>query len=101
MTTDEIEHKGEKFVPIKWILEKLEFDTDFINNYQDHFCFNKKGELCMNSHSPDDDIVLIGHNDDSLQYWLFQRLLEYHFDIADLISKGEAIDVNTLENPYK
>lgn len=31
-----------------------------------------------------------------------QKLLEWKFDIADLISKGEAIDVNTLEiNPYK
>lgn len=29
-------------------------------------------------------------------------LIEHHFDIAGLIEKGEAIDVNTLpENPYK
>lgn len=29
-------------------------------------------------------------------------LVEFHFDIAGLIGKGEAIDVNTLEiNPYK
>ena len=33
---------------------------------------------------------------------IFQKLIEWHFDIADLISKGEAIDVNTLDiNPYK
>jgi len=31
-----------------------------------------------------------------------QKLVEWHFDIANLIEKGEAIDVNTLEtNPYK
>ena len=31
-----------------------------------------------------------------------QKLIEWHFDIASLIEKGEAIDVNTLsENPYK
>lgn len=30
-----------------------------------------------------------------------QKLLEWKFDLADLISKGEAIDVNTLNiNPY-
>ena len=30
------------------------------------------------------------------------ELIRHHFDIADLISKGEAIDINTLEaNPYK
>ena len=29
------------------------------------------------------------------QFKLYQKLIEWHFDIADLISKGEAIDVNT------
>ena len=30
------------------------------------------------------------------------QLIEWHFDIANLIEQGEAIDVNTLEeNPYK
>lgn len=30
------------------------------------------------------------------------ELVEFHFDIAGLIEKGQAIDVNTLEvNPYK
>jgi hypothetical protein len=30
------------------------------------------------------------------------ELIRHHFDISDLISKGEAIDVNILEiNPYK
>ena len=33
---------------------------------------------------------------------LWNKLIEWHFDIAGLIEKGEAIDVNTLpENPYK
>lgn len=32
----------------------------------------------------------------------FMILIEHHFDVAGLIEKGEAIDVNTLpENPYK
>ena len=36
------------------------------------------------------------------QFSLFQKLIEWHFDIAGLIEKGEAIDVNTLPiNPYK
>ena len=29
---------------------------------------------------------------------LFQQLIKWHFDIANLIEKGEAIDINTLEN---
>ena len=36
------------------------------------------------------------------QLILIQKLIEWHFDIAGLIEKREAIDVNTLpENPYK
>lgn len=36
------------------------------------------------------------------KFSVIELLLKWHFDIADLISKGEAIDVNTLNiNPYK
>ena len=35
-------------------------------------------------------------------FWIIQKLVEWHFDVAHLIEKGEAIDVNTLDvNPYK
>lgn len=73
--TTEIEHKGERFVPINRIKES-----------QYHLFF--RGDIT----SP-----LEG-----LQFSELRKLIEWHFDIADLISKGEAIDVNTLEtNPYK
>lgn len=40
-------------------------------------------------------------NIDKLPYKIINILIKNHFDIADLISKGEAINVNTLElNPY-
>ncbi len=33
---------------------------------------------------------------------IIKILIKYYFDIAGLIDKGEAVDVNTLlENPYK
>lgn len=36
------------------------------------------------------------------KYYIVNQLIKWHFDIADLISKGEAIDVNTFDiNPYK
>lgn len=73
--TREIEHNGEKFVPI-----------DRIKESQYHLFFR-------------DDIIAPL---EGLQFSEFRKLIEWHFDIADLISKGEAIDVNTLEiNPYK
>lgn len=73
--TKPIEHKGEKFVPINRIKES-----------QYHLFFR-------------DDIT---SPLEGLQFSEIRKLIEWHFDIADLISKGEAIDVNTLEvNPYK
>lgn len=73
--TNPIEHKGEKFVPINRIKES-----------QYHLFFR-------------DDIT---SPIEGLQFSELRKLIEWHFDIADLISNGEAIDVNTLEvNPYK
>ena len=71
-----IEHKGEKIIPLlelKW--------NRTING------FTKSNiEAAMSTLSFKDAL----------------KLIEWHFDIAKLIDKGEAIDVNTLtENPYK
>jgi len=75
--TKPIEHKGEKFVPSVKLNETI---TGHTWNY---FAINTENVLLMNF-----EIVL--------------NLIEWHFDLADLISKGEAIDINTLEaNPYK
>ena len=105
--TKEIEHKGEAFVPIVE-LAKIAFtnsrysfklsdgvdkfvwidDGDW-NNFQFYFDgvnfhYDGYGRFIPN------------------QLHLFQKLIEWHFDLAYLVSKGEAIDVNTLEtNPYK
>jgi hypothetical protein len=75
--TKEIEVNGKKFVP--------NFDRDFkffIKEDLDYFL----------EHVP------YG----SVQVSQYQRLLEWHFDVFNLIENGLAIDVNTLEtNPYK
>ena len=83
-----IEHKGETFVPIYRLLDEI----------------TKEWRACGLDY-PNDSAELhsqIITSIDSCEFWLIQKLVEWHFDIADLISKGEAIDVNTLEtNPYK
>lgn len=39
---------------------------------------------------------------EALPTYISQLLVRWHFDVAGLIEKGEALDVNTLhENPYK
>lgn len=76
--TKEIEHNGEKFVPIHW------FDENF-----DH---NEAFPLVLNSRG----IVEMKHWNE------FQKLFEWHFDIFGLIENYLAIDVNSLDvNPYK
>ena len=41
-------------------------------------------------------------SDTKISYFEFIFLVKNHFDVAELISQGKAIDVNTLKvNPYK
>lgn len=82
--TKEIEYNREVFIPIDKLyhLDMLRCDIslfEFINLdiVADHIYSNKFLEFTL-------------------------ILAKWHFDIAKLIDKGEAIDVNTLdENPYK
>ena len=82
--TKEIEHNGEIFIPITRLKLLYEFESDNvceIRMYINAGWTSSIVELPL-------DIVL--------------QLISWHFDIAGLIDKGEAIDVNTLdENPYK
>lgn len=67
--TKEIEHNGEKFVPIKKLgINKMWLG---INDYHIHVYNQPYSEV--------------------------QQLLEWHFDIFGLIEAGLAIDINTLE----
>jgi len=80
--TKEIEHNGEKFVPYK----RLQFDID---------CDGQIGNRIDWGDSHSGIIFPTEFLGDIL------KLIEWHFDIAGLIKKGEAIDINTLKiNPY-
>lgn len=82
--TKPIEHKGEKFVPLQELLKNSNFNI------------NKMSECDMLEFIEVYNVPeLITLND-------LPIYLKFHFDLAGLIEKGEAIDVNTLEeNPYK
>ena len=73
--TKEIEHNGETFIPIERIGIYNPNNVDcLINQILSEF----------------------------VEFSIMETLVRWHFDVVDLISKGEAIDVNTLEkNPYK
>ena len=84
--TKEIEHNGERFVPIDelWGQTLGEIDS---NTYDDYF-FNpdlKTTWICKEN-------VL------QLEWVVVEKLFEWHFDVFGLIDAGLAIDINTLNN---
>lgn len=116
--TKPIEHRGETFVPM-FELANICYNNIFttkptIKEYEvlfDDTAFRFIGYT-------DEERISLTYVDDfnrnEFEFWLsknkmkikqlvlFQKLIEWKFDIANLISKGEAIDVNTLDiNPYK
>ena len=108
--TKEIEHKGEKFVPIVE-LARMAWKEPLINKFKinngtlwynfdgDEYYFEfrpNKGFLFARM-TPYESFMPIDN-----QLGLFQKLIEWHFDLFDGIKNNEAINVNTLEeNPYK
>lgn len=106
----EIEHKGETFIPIVE-LARMAWKEPLINKFKinngtlwynfdgDEYYFEfrpNKGFLFARM-TPYESFMPIDN-----QLGLFQKLIEWHFDLFDGIKNNEAIDVNTLEeNPYK
>ena len=87
--TKPIEHKREKFVPIEKLREII--GGSWCSVYE------RAVEVIQEW-----DIDTLKDKIKYLPFEFIQLFISWHFDIADLISKEEAIDVNTLEeNPYK
>ena len=80
--TKEIEHNGEKFVPLQKLYEDFKITmNEPYKNYKDSILFG-----CNYNGNPE-------------QSWLYCRviiLFKWHFDVFGLIEKGLAIDINTL-----
>lgn len=105
--TKEIEHKGEKFVPIVE-LAKMVFDSPF----SDPFCFKsgscyaaryKEYEFGYNHKEYSFylfDQELVNFKFLPKQLGLFKKLIEWHFAVG--LNSDDYIDLNSLEaNPYK
>lgn len=102
--TKEIEHRGERFVPLVE-LAKIAFQKadkhnsvygyiDIGHDYSFHLDRKEMSFDCRKGYD--------GNNWDSNYYvpnqlQLFQKLFEWHFDLFELIEQGLAIDINTLE----
>lgn len=83
--TKEIEHNGEKFVPIDFI--NCEFACNVPNKIEwNQSVRNKNLHFVLSEWISPKDL-----------YGLFELLFKWNFDIFGLIEKGLAIDINTLE----
>lgn len=80
--TKEIEHNGERFVPIKWLNS------------------NKSVTLVSGRYTNGNEVVFNTRvNSSNIRFWeycIIEKLLSWHFDIFNLIPSGLAVDVNSI-----
>lgn len=106
--TKEIEHGGERFVPIRRLVPE---SFGHIQNVEISD-FLDRGVAIISNLDTDEQLHIYTDNGISIStrnhsfnvsdFRIINLLISWHFDIADLISKNQAIDINTLEtNPYK
>ena len=94
---------GAELYPIIHPLSELELIllSEFEKYHKNIDCNNEIIELFYEEHIKTSDLIS-EINIESLPFDTVIWMIKNHFDIAGLIEKGEAIDVNTLpENPYK
>ena len=106
--TKEIEHKGERFVPIVKLMQiayEIQ-DSDITPEkiyVKDNLHTVKISDVEFAFDADYNSFISMLHNFFSAvpkQLELFQKLIEWHFNLMDI--GEEFIDVNTLEvNPYK
>jgi hypothetical protein len=108
--TKEIEHGGEKFVPIvelakiAWVDGYVDFKYQSLKEGTVFIAFSDKNNVFGYDSNTQSFFGAIDGKPCSVvnQLTLFETMVKYHFDIYNLISKNQAIDINTLErNPYK
>jgi hypothetical protein len=88
-----IDHKGERLTPIERIFNK---DINIIR------CYESSNYYLIDYGTITDPITYFIKKDIALErFFIIQFLVNYHFDLFNGIESGEAIDVNTIENPYK
>ncbi len=77
MLTEEIEHQGERFVPIDK-LRKFATAADWIRQLEDEYRFI--------------DYFIERQNLKVMSWIHFQKLIEWHFDVFGLLDKNLAIN---------
>lgn len=84
--TKEIEHDGEKFVPVDWIEMNLRKGIDIYKPLNPEFPI----EITITTNDYSHEVELYDG------YLIMQKLISWHFDVFNLIDQGLAIDINSL-----
>lgn len=97
--TKEIEHNGERFVPVEKIISLLPFGEDYKSTISWRYVERTKETkfIIIESNVAKEIIIWLGSGIMSNQYWVINMLYEWHFDIHCLIESGLAIDMNTIK----
>lgn len=99
--TKEIEHKGEKFIPMIKLAE-LKVIKGLYKDIAPSFSFDckivkKPFGLLAKCTKLDQWVITISlYEPEKADFWIIKKLIEWHFDICGLIEKDEAIDYHTL-----
>ncbi|WP_313418795.1 hypothetical protein [Sphingobacterium multivorum] len=87
--TKEIEHNGKKFIPLHIINGFGQNSESICDRWIEPNLTTQGGGSWEGG--IEDDI-------DTFQfYWLYVKLISWHFDVFGLIEKGLAIDINSIE----
>ena len=97
--TQEIEHNGEKFVPI---VELAKIHVDYgknDSNLKVDYTFSRQDNVSITwNHASctepllSDDLFIMTERIEQNRFWVIQKLLEWHFDIFGLIENNLAIE---------
>ena len=99
--TEKIEHNGEKFIPILRLLNLEKKELVIKEIYHIKNSFNSYSVGVKHHHVKHRDNICIASlsfgkgNLDTIRFDYVQKLLEWHFDIFDLIDAGLAVDFYT------
>ena len=95
--TKEIEHNGERFVPIVELL-KLKFPDRPKEGAYSKIEFETEGwPRAFYTFSAAHDIIIHTFDLKNEPFWIIQKLYEWKFDLHGLIDAGLAVDVNQVK----
>ena len=94
--TKEIEVNGEKFIPIDKIKAEL-LGVDWMVFGESEYGWNGFIDKSMSSQVNHIPIFMGNEIMGECNYFIYQKLCEWHFDIFGLIDAGLAVDINTVK----